>query len=89
MLTPIVNLRPESPGDHRHRGARAGSAPEDRYPSAGELAAELRVVMGEPAPEHAGSRRAPSGANRERRAAPGAFWDECSWSRPRSSSWRS
>jgi len=53
-----------------------GEAPEDRYPSAGELAAELRVVMGEPArlstpvPVVPPAWREPVSEG----AAPGAFW---------------
>src|SRR6476659_1406392 len=50
MPTPILKLRPEIPPAITGIVDRAmARRPEDRYPSAGELAAELRMVMGEPA----------------------------------------
>jgi len=77
MPTPIMKLRPEIPPAIAGIVERAlARRPEDRYPSAGELAAELRVVMGEPArlstpvPVVPPAWREPVSEG----AAPGAFW---------------
>jgi serine/threonine-protein kinase len=48
--TPIESLRPETPPGAVSIVARAmAKRPEDRYQTAGELAADLRTAMGEPA----------------------------------------
>jgi eukaryotic-like serine/threonine-protein kinase len=48
--TPIAELRPEVPSNVVGIVERAlAKRPEDRYQSAGEMAADLRVAMGEPA----------------------------------------
>ena len=48
--TPITELRPEVPPNVVAIVTRAlAKRPEDRYPSAGDMASDLRVAMGEPA----------------------------------------
>jgi len=78
--TPVTDLRPEvTPGVVAIVDRALAKRPEDRYQSAGDLAADLSVAMGEPARLSTPAPVAPAewrGPPSERASAAGALWGQ-------------